>query len=274
MAATRRVERNNNNRMLALRPPLARQPPFSACGFQVHALAHGDLEAPLLLAAALIVQAAQAVALGRLRRCTAAAASAAATGAAASSCRPARPPDTAAAAPTKRQRGAARGSSSGNTDGGKAGLVAPSAGGGAAERLAPACCPRALDEEEEAATGDVTEALFPRGLLRKLPPREEEGDEGGDTSAVFVEKSWVLLTQALEATRLASNTAGVAGAADSRPRAGAEGDAVAVINPREFPLLLSRRVHELVVCGLAANLMEVEVRRGGGGQGRVRTSSD
>lgn len=86
-----------------------------------------------------------------------------------------------------------------------------------------------------------------------------------------VEESWALLTQALEA-KFASSTAG---AVDSPPLcAGAEGGAVAVIDPREFPLLLSRRVHELVVGDLAANLMEVEVRRGLGRKGQVGSISD
>lgn len=80
-------------------------------------------------------------------------------------------------------------------------------------------------------------------------------------------ESWALLTQALEAV-FAPHEAGAAGAAGShQPCRGPEGGAVAAaIDPEEFPLLLSRRVHGLMVGGLATNLMEVEVREGGGGQ--------
>lgn len=226
----------------------------------MHALTHPELEAPLLLAAALIVQAAQAVTLGRLRRCTSAATtSSSAPGPSASPCSPARNRSAAAAtaAAAKRKRSAACGSNSGNADGP---VVAPAAGGGA-ECLVPSFHRlRGLDEEEEAAARGMMEGLFPRGWLRKFLPRKVEGEEGGDDSAAVIGESWALLTRALEA-KFASDKAGAAGAADSQPCGGAEGGAVAAaVHPEEFPLLLSRRVHGLVVGGLAANLMEVEVR--------------
>lgn len=50
------------------------------------------------------------------------------------------------------------------------------------------------------------------------------------------------------------------------------------IDPKEFPLLLSRQVHAAVVDGLAANLLHVEVGeerqgRGGGSEGFVFCSN-
>lgn len=242
---------------MGFRPP-ARRHPCSARDSQVHALTHPDLEAPLLLAAALIVQAAEAVARGRLG-CPAAASTSG------SRC-PSRTPAAsaaAAAAPSKRKRSADR-SSGGGGGGNTGGLVAPAAGG-AAEGPALICCPRALEgEEEEAATRAVVEELFPRGWLRELPPCEgEDGGQRGDSPAAAIEESWALLTRGLEA-KLSSNASGC------RPCTGLDGYAVpALVDPKEFPLLLSRRVHELVVRGLAANLLEVEVREGAYIEGKL-----
>eukprot|EP00903_Cladosiphon_okamuranus_P010088 g9555.t1 len=225
---------------------------------KVHALDHPELEAPLLLAAALIVQAAQAVALARLRRCKAAAISSPAPGPTSLSYCFAQAPvasaaaAAAAAAATLSER---KLSADGGCDVGIANGPAAPAAGGAADCPAPSCWPRGLDDEEEAVTRDMMDGLFPRGWLRNLPPYEEEGRKDERGSVAAVEESWALLTQAVEA-RVGPS---LAGAADSQLGAGADSDAVAVVDPRDFPLLLSRRVHERVVGGLAANLMEVEV---------------
>ena len=97
----------------------------------------------------------------------------------------------------------------------------------------------ARDTDEAAAICQLM-AAFPRGRLR-------EGSTLAPDAAV-IRESWTLLVKALEAKsrEALSSEAG-------------NGTACAV-DPNEFPLILSERVHADVVRGLAANLMEVEVR--------------
>lgn len=81
-----------------------------------------------------------------------------------------------------------------------------------------------------------------------------------------IRESWALLKEALESKFVSGGADGAAAKAVA-VAANSEKSALAVaINPDHFPLLLSLRVYELVVGGLAANLMEVEVRSGRGGQ--------
>lgn len=174
-------------------------------------MSHPELEAPLLLAAQILVQAAQRVALER-----ATAAAAAATARAGG-----RWPRDSERAPTavKDDDGA-----SGETD-------------------------------ETAAVRHLLEECFPRGRFRCSV-------RGVSADLTVSQESHGLLVAALAA--LAATTGGARDKEDG-------GHAVAVVNPKDFPVLMSGRVHADMVAGLEANLMEVEVRleacrrRGGGG---------
>lgn len=99
----------------------------------------------------------------------------------------------------------------------------------------------ARDMGEAAAVGKLMEA-FPRGRL-------QEGSRLAP-DAMVIQESWTLLARALEAKARGGLSAAAA----------ARGESTCVIDPEEFPLLLSELVHADVVRGLAANLMEVEVR--------------
>lgn len=109
--------------------------------------------------------------------------------------------------------------------------------------------------------GDETVAMrklmeaFPRGRFR-------DGSIAAPDASV-VRKSWELLVAALSLARAELPRAATAGGRDR--------ERTVDIDPEDFPLLLSRRSHEDVVGGLAANLMRVEVRRtGGAGRGRKK----
>lgn len=264
----------------------------------MHAITHQELEAPLLLASALLVQAAQAVAVERsLRRCSSVASTSATAASGTPASSPPAPSGTALGNPGSSSPGVDAGCPSLRARRGNGEHVAPlssvppvlatvtgvapskrkrtgggsgssTSGGGAEEPSVGLCaisaaatehrsCARSWAEQEAAAVREIMEA-FPRGWFRDSP-RREEGEP-----ATAIRESWVLLKKALHSKFVSGGADGTAAAA-AVASAERNADAV-VINPGELPLLLSLRVYELVVGGLAANLMEVEVRRREGGR--------
>lgn len=198
---------------------------------QVHAISHPQLEAPLLLAAHLLVQAALTTASERRRRVKPR------RGGRSTDAKDARGADS----PTTTHISTSASNSPRSRDGGESeSAAAAAASGGGGQFLVGG---DARDTAEAAAVGQLMEA-FPRGRLRegsKLAP-----------DAVVVQESWTLLARALEAMSRGGFSAAAAAAA--RDGSGC------VVDPEEFPLLLSERVHADMVRGLAANLIEVEVR--------------
>ncbi|CAM9974582.1 unnamed protein product, partial [Ectocarpus fasciculatus] len=253
---------------------------------KVHALTHPELEMPLLLAAALIVQAAQAVARAHL--CTPVAApttspSSPNSDAAAPPLPSAAPalresgieerrpdpplattvPATAAAALNKRGAAGGHGGSitaavcgtgSGSSPAGRANGIVGGGGGedkGNDQPSAP-CGPTSGAVLEAAAAREITEA-FPRGWLADVP------DPAAAAAAVAIRESWSMLVEALESKVVPGKTGVGAEAVTAPGEEGGEPGGSVSIDPGRFPLLLSRRFHEGVVRGLAANLLEVEV---------------
>lgn len=93
-------------------------------------------------------------------------------------------------------------------------------------------------------------SVLPRGYFRS-----------GSTRAVdeaVTTESWKLLTTALSRQRKVAGETGING--DDDRDDGAEHGGGTALEPKDFPLLLSSRVHAAVVGGLAANLLDVEVR--------------
>lgn len=245
---------------------------------KVHALTHPDLEAPLLLAAQLIVQAAQSLAheerRDRRRCCSGPPQSSTATDSL--------PDDTPVssrplAAATKRKRASAATTTSDDSgdDGvGSAGIATASSSGADAaakddQPTGEGCsspCPKSWGGREAAATREIMEA-FPRGWYCDDPsPLARGGGESPAVAAGVVSESWDLLAKGLEA-KFDEGEGTAAGGVSAVPvdEEGQGGSTtVAVIDPGRFPLILSHRVYELVVGGLAANLIEVEVRVGRG----------
>lgn len=99
---------------------------------------------------------------------------------------------------------------------------------------------------EDVATRVLT-AIFPRGRFR-------EGSSCAPTAAV-VRESWALLVEALAVEARGGKKQDCTEGGD---RGGAA--AAVVVDPEDFPLLLGERLHADVVGGLAANLLDVEVR--------------
>lgn len=247
---------------------------------------------PLLLAAALIVQAAQAVA--RTHRYTSAAASTTASPSSPDSnpatayppsAAPAlresaidgRWPDpplattvpaAAAALSTRNATGnhggsittAVCGTGGGSPPAGSAnGFVGGGGGGGGEDNDQPSapCGPTSRAGLEAAVVREITEA-FPRGWLADVPP-----PPAAAAATVVIRESWTLLLEALESKAVSGGTEAEAGAAAAPGEEGGGPDGAVLIDPGRFPLLLGRRFHESVVRGLATNLLKVEVRVGG-----------
>lgn len=244
---------------------------------QLHAVAHPDLEAPLLLASQLLVQAARAVALERLTdrypRSESGATNAFPIASPAPiTVGPASGLDIAAEAlgdsdsrspvtncnrseggePPKMARGVSA----------AVNVVPPSTTGGVGVGVGDASGVASgttygsdksgnevkgrRGDGEAAAARFLTEAIVPRGRFR-------EGSSCAPTAAV-VRESWALLVEALAVEARGAKK-------QDCVEAGDQGNAAAiVVDPEDFPLLLGERLHADVVGVLAANLLDVEVR--------------
>lgn len=234
---------------------------------QVHALAHPDLEAPLLLAAELLIQVAQAVSSERRRarksasKQTVGRANVSISTLCSSSGTAGRNSSSAlecAGSPTGEGEDTSGGPGRRGVEGCGVAFEGqrqeetvrspPAASSepnihcsGVSELVSFAHADHARSDgnsqysDEAIATTELM-GVFRRGILR------DETSRAPDASVV--EESWALLLEALKLRRTSS----------------ASDDKDIAVDPKQFTLLLSRHVHKSVVAGLAANLMEVEVR--------------